>query len=117
MARDTLTVYPIGASNSQYTSDFTKTSMVTANGLQVANTGGNILLVVENAGTSGAQTLTITSVACSHGRTETLSRAVAQGSEQVLGPFPPELWNDGNGNLLIDSATEDNFDFAAIRLP
>ena len=117
MARDALTVNPIGAQNAQYTTDITLTSMVAANGFEVANSGGDVLIVVQNNGTSGAQTLTITSVTCSHGRTSDISRAVGQNDVQVLGPFPPELWNDSSGNLLIDSATEDNFDFAAVRLP
>lgn len=116
MARDTLTVNQIGGANAQYTADITPTDIVAANGLQVAN-NGSVLINVTNNGTSGAQTLTITSVACSHGRTDDISRAVAQGSSQTLGPFPPELWNDSSGNLLIDSATEDNFEFSAIRLP
>ncbi len=117
MARDTLTVNQIGAKNVQYTADITLQSMVTANGFQCANTGGDVLLVVQNNGTSGAQTLVITSVACSHGRTLDISRAVGQDDVQVLGPFEPGLWNDSSGNLLIDSVTEDSFDFAAVRLP
>ena len=117
MARDTLTVNQIGAQNAQYTSDYSFTNIVAANGLQVANGGGDVLIHVYNGGTSGAQTVTVTSVSCSHGRTSDISRAVAQGSYQTFGPFEPELWNDSSSNLLLDSATEDNLGFVAVRLP
>ena len=55
---------------------------------------GKVLLVMDSV---TGDTLTFTSVACSHGRTETLAPVVASGKMAVFGPFNPDIWNQADG--------------------
>ena len=72
------------------------------NGMQAVNTGRSAVLIEGDALTTG--TVTFPSFACSHGRTETLTAALPVSSVKSFGPFPPNLWGDGAGNLQIDFA-------------
>ena len=57
------------------------------------NDGRTVLVVVSGTG----DTLTFAAVTDKYGRTETLATVVAAAKTAVLGPFLPELWNDGEG--------------------
>ena len=115
MARDTLVIQELGKEGAQYDLDIAFTAMVAANDMDVDNVGGNILILVENAGSSGAQTITFISVADEYGRTGDIDLEVAEGAWGIAGPFLPSIWNQSTGKLNIDSAHEDNLNVAAIR--
>ena len=72
------------------------------NGMQAVNTGRSAVLIEGDALTTG--TVTFPSAACSHGRTETLTESLPVSSIKSFGPFPPNLWGDGAGNLQINFA-------------
>jgi len=115
MARDTLVIQELGSEGSQYDLDIAYTAMVAANDMDFDNVGGNILILVKNAGSSGAQTVTFVSVADEYGRTGDIDLEVAQGATGVAGPFLPTIWNQSTGKLNIDSAHEDTLSLAAVR--
>ena len=116
MARDTLTVQEIGGLGSPELEDITWTAGVAANDIEFQN-DGRTLLLMKNAGTSGSQTATVISVASPDGRSQDQAVACGQGETSIAGPFPGQLWNQSTGLVNVDISTEDNFSFAAIRLP
>ncbi len=79
----------------------------TAGGDTCPNDGFTFLLFVN--GDAGSHTITITPAKATvkaQGGLGVVSKAnvvlaVAAGDEALLGPFPPGLFNDGNGNLAI----------------
>ena len=82
--------------------------------LYMPNDGKTLLLIDAVTG----DTWTFTAVECSHGRTETLTAVVAAGKNALLGPFPPELWNNGDGMVTITPTVGNVGDLLlAIRLP
>lgn len=64
------------------------------------NDGKTILWV---DGVTG-DTFNFTATSCSHGRTEALGPVVAVGKEALIGPFPPDLWNDSSGRVKFKPA-------------
>lgn len=113
--RDTIVIQELGNEGSQYDADVAWTPGVAADDLDFDNVGGNILILIRNLGTSGAQTATFISVADPYGRTGDIDVVVAQGAYGAAGPFLPTVWNQSTGKLNIDIATEDAFSFAAVR--
>ena len=114
MARDTLVIQELGNEGAQYDAAIAFTAMDADNDLEVDNTGGNILIIIDNQHVA-AQTATFVSVADGAGRTGDLALEVAAGKTAVVGPFTPTLWNQSDGMLHIDSADETTFNFAAVR--
>lgn len=116
MARDALVVQQMGNEGAQYDQAIAYTEMVAANDLEFAN-DGRTLLLVKNGGTTGAGAATIVSVAAERGRTGDIAISIAQGADGIFGPFPVSAWNQAGAVVHVDSAFEDAFSFAAIRLP
>jgi hypothetical protein len=116
MARDTLPIQTIPSQGTPFDASISFTSIVAANGLQFDNSSGEVVIIIQNAGTSGAQTAVISSVADSYGRLlDNDDVAVAQGAVGVIGAlFPASNYNTA-GMAYLDSVTEDNFNFAAVR--
>lgn len=114
MAYDTLVIQELGAEGAQFDTDIAATPMVAANGVDFDNVGGNILILIVNDG-AAPQTATFKAVADPYGRTQDMDVLVANGKKAVAGPFTPPIWNQSDGKLLVDSATEDSFNFSAIR--
>jgi len=78
------------------------------------NDGKTMLLI---NGVTG-DTFTFNAVNCSHGRTEVLTAVVAAGDMACVGPFPPGLWNNGNGQVRFTPTAWNVGDFLlAVRLP
>lgn len=66
------------------------------------NDGKTVLVVVCTAGASSA--ITFTAVANKWGRTETLVVTPTVSKTSVIGPFPPRLWNNSDGQVEFDPA-------------
>ncbi len=116
MPRDTLTIQEIGGLGSPELENITFTAGVAANDIEFTNDGRTVLLV-KNAGASGAQTADVIAVASPYGRLQDQTVSADQGAESIAGPFPPQLWTQADGMVYVDIATEDAFSFAAVRLP
>lgn len=66
------------------------------------NDGKTVLVVVCTAAASSA--IAFTAVANKWGRTETLSVTPTISKTSVIGPFPPRLWNNADGQVEFDPA-------------
>ena len=64
----------------------------------IPNDGKTVLFIQAVTG----DTWTVTAVACSHGRTETLTNVVAAGKQAMLGPWNPEMFNNASGQVALD---------------
>jgi hypothetical protein len=116
MTRAVLTIQDTGGFASPLKDDVAFTEIVAANDLEFDNTSGDVILLVKNAGTSGAQVATVVSVADpEYGRDGDITITAGQGDVCFCGPFLPELYNQSDGKVHIDSANEDHLGFAAIR--
>lgn len=77
---------------------------------------GKEILLVKNEDTS-EQTVTVQGVACAHGRTGTVSKAVSAGAFAVFPFFSnPEGWLQSDGKIYVDAASA-NVKFCILRLP
>jgi|SRR5262245_6338523 len=76
---------------------------------------GDVNILIQTAAAEGA-TVTIPSMACSHGRTADLGPfVIGAGVTQSYGPYEPALYGDGR-NLFIDvSAMTGTPKIAAVR--
>jgi len=80
----------------------------------IPNDGKTVLFI---DGVTG-DTWTVTAVACSHGRTETLTNVVAAGKKAIIGPWNPEMFNNANGQVVIDPTVGNAGDkLLALRMP
>jgi hypothetical protein len=87
-------------------------------GFAFANDGKTILLCSIATGSASNETVTFTAVNDEDGRTETLAPVIVKGKIAVYGPFPPALWNDGNGMVnaaLTQKQVGDSY--TAIKMP
>lgn len=80
----------------------------TGNGNSFQNPNGDVFALIENTHASAAETFTFTAQNTSfsdakHGTTTAASVAIALAalSKQLVGPFPPAVFNDGNGNVNV----------------
>jgi hypothetical protein len=80
----------------------------TVNGNSVANSNGDVFLLMENAHVSSSETFTVavqksTANIAQYGDIAMTAQAyaVAASSKILAGPFPAETFNDANGNILI----------------
>lgn len=115
MARDTLAPQSIGSRGSAK-EDITFTAFVAANDMQFANTGRELLLV-KNDGTSGAQSVAVLTPTDPWGRTRPATTTIDTGQDDVsiAGPFDPAVFNQSDGNIYIDGATEDSLSLAVVK--
>jgi hypothetical protein len=103
MARTSLAVQSVAKNTS---AQLTEVAADSANGMQFPNDGNTSLVVVNASG--GARTVTVRSVACSHGRTGDDVRVLAAGTRGEFGPYEPAIFNQGATglvNLDFDAAT------------
>ena len=88
------------------------------NGMLFTNDGG-IFLHVKNGG-AGSINVTITSVPCSHGRTEDQIVSIGAGADEFIGPFKKELFNQKSGTdvgkVYVDFDIDTSVTLAAIKL-
>lgn len=102
MARDSITVSNTVLAGVAPTLD----TPVAANNGEVANGGGNVIVVVVNGlgGLAGGATqVTVQQVACTHGRVQNAAAfTVAADTVGVFGPFPPALYEQSDGTVQID---------------
>lgn len=74
------------------------------NGMQVTNTGKQVVLL--NAPAAASVSLTVPSVACGHGRTGDASGSITASQVKAFGPFEdPLIWGDGTGLLYLNFAS------------
>jgi hypothetical protein len=77
------------------------------------NDGKTVLVVVSGTG----DTFTFTARSDKYGRTEALAPIVAGAKTAILGPFLPELWNDGEGYIEFTPTTGNSDDaLLAVRV-
>lgn len=112
MARDSLPIQSTGGRPDPKVDGVSFTAMVAANDLQFVN-NGHVYLIVKNDG-AGTQAATVISVADVNGRTNDIAISLDSGEVDFLGPFPPDLYNQSDGTVHIDSADEDSWNFAAV---
>ena len=104
---------PLSADSADLT--FTPAGASFADGAGFAMSGRE-LLIVRNP-TAGALTATITSVADRRKRTGNITAySIGAGELAVFGPFPPEGWQQSDGQLYIAGSAA-GLEFAVLRLP
>ena len=83
----------------------------------LANSGRTLLLITNTSG--GAAAIKVVSVAESrYGRTYDIDTTVANGATRILGPFPPEGFNQSDGTIQINTDVGGaTCTFAGIELP
>lgn len=88
-----------------------------SDGSQFVMTGEELLLV-KNSHATDPQTVTISSVACSHGRTKDITtESIVAGAIHMFGPFTrKEGWAQSNNMLYVQGSTTDIL-LAVIQLP
>ena len=84
-----------------------------ANGNNFPN-DGHIELVVHN-GDASSKTITVRSVACSHGRTGDVVVVVTAGNRAVLGPFATDIFNQVDGSVNVDWSASTSVKVCALR--
>jgi hypothetical protein len=73
-----------------------------AGGDSFANTGKELLLVEHTNGGGASVNLTVVTQQAVDGEAVADKVvAIAPGTRQLLGPFPPQIYNDGNGRVQI----------------
>lgn len=87
-----------------------------ANGMQMKNTGSQVIVVKTGAGE--AITVTFASQADAFGRTGDITKVVPASTVMFFGPFiPPVNWGDGAAQLFVDfSGSSGNPQIAAITV-
>lgn len=100
MARVTVTPTTLPAVSDADGTVITWTACVVADKEQFALTGNEVLLVY-NSGAS-SHNITVSSIACSHGRTQTTTKAMGAGTFLMFQRFPLEGWQQADGNLYFE---------------
>jgi hypothetical protein len=115
MARDIIAAQIIGSDLTL--ADVVFTPIVAANDLEFTGCNKDSILMVQNSGTSGAQSATVVSVADEYGRTGDKTTTTAQDEEGIYGRFLPNNWhsNLSTFSIYVDSADEDNHGFAMVN--
>jgi hypothetical protein len=82
---------------------------------QFSNDGKTVLRI--KGGTAPTGTVTVSSTPCSHGRSnEDIAQVVSADTDYLMGPFPPEQYNDANGMVQIATSPTTDIELAAIKL-
>lgn len=86
------------------------------NGMQIKNTGSQVVVIKTAAGE--AITVTIAAQPDAYGRTGDIVKAVPASTIEFLGPFiPPVNWGDAAAQLFVDfSGSSGNPQIAAITI-
>jgi hypothetical protein len=94
--------------------DLTASQAAVASTNQFANDGQTLLEVTLGATPCN---LTVTGASCSHGRPLSNVIALSASKTYVLGPFPVNEFNDGNGKVQIAFSAITNILAAALKHP
>lgn len=94
MALETLTAQQVNRSGAQVSMQ----SVTTAGGFEFPNDGHTVLEIANDAGDA---TLTFTIQKKLDGQSATRTVVVAASQRWIIGPFPTELYNDGNGYVQV----------------
>lgn len=101
MARTNLTITDVARSTSGVAQP-TQDTMDVANGNQLAYNDGRVIVEVNNSGAS-TYTFTVQTPGVVDGLAITdLVLSVAAGATRLLGPFPPNVYNQSDGTVAID---------------
>lgn len=79
-----------------------------------ANDGQTLLVITVGA---TASTITLQQATCSHGRTGTQAIVLNTNKTTILGPFPQNEYNDGNGKMNFTFSSVVAVTIAALRHP
>lgn len=77
---------------------------------------GKTYLHVKNGGGSSINVTIASQVACSQGSTHNTVVAVANGAEKMIGPFPPERFNDASGFVQVTYSAVTSVTVGAFQL-
>lgn len=87
-----------------------------AGGDQWANSGKELLVVEHTNGAGSEVTLTVTTVVTIDGEAVADKEiAIPAGTRHLLGPFPPNIYNDGEGNASVACDDETDIEVALIQ--
>jgi len=114
MAVTTLTIQDISRSTAPSSLTY---GSANADGSYFAN-NGNVFLHARNA-SAGAIVVTFTVTGAIGGLTPaniTVTVPLTSG-DKMIGPFPPEVFNDAQGRVLVTYASVTSLTVAAVRLP
>jgi len=111
MAQETLTVQDVGRTGAQLSMQ----NVTASDGFRFQNDGRTIMIVVEQ--NSSDCEFTVTPVLTVDGLTPA-SRAVDVTADQtwVLGPWPPEQYNDSDGYLEVTPESDQTGGVAVVRI-
>jgi len=91
-------------------------TMADAAGDTFANTGAQLLLVEHTNQAGSAVTLTIATTLTIDGEAVNDKQIViAPGEKHLLGPFPPNVYNDANGNVVLSYSSATDIDVTVIQ--
>lgn len=114
MARTALTVIDCPTKWATVPIEVTWTAADNANGNEFDFTGCELLLVRND--NVGAQTVTVSSVADSYGRTGDQTKNIPSGDYYVFGaPFPAMGWEQADQKIYVDAGAADVY-LAVIRI-
>lgn len=111
MARTALTVQEIGIHGGSIDA-ITWTAGDATNDHEFVNDGKTLLLVKDS---TGSQTVTIQSVEDPFGREEDTVITTTAGEQSIAGPFSKALFNQSDGVVHVDLATDTGISLAAVR--
>lgn len=94
----------------------TPTFVAAAAGGDVLTNDGNTVIYVKNGGGSPI-TVTVTTPASILGVAIADPQvSVTNGSEKVIGPFPPEIFNDANGQVALAYSAVTSVTIAVVKV-
>lgn len=118
MADITLTILAVGRSNNGLTPAFTS---VNATDVYFAQNDGRLLLHVKNAnagaGTVTVQTPNTVDSQATLAITDLTATVPANTGDKMIGPFPPTIYNNVNGQIRVTFSLASGMTVAAIWLP
>jgi len=115
MARTTLTPQVTLRSSNGLTPTYSAADQ--ANGQQFQNTGRELLHVKNTNGAT--RTLTVDTPGSVDGQAIANPTFVipATTGDKFIGPFPPAVYNQSDGNVYLDWSADTNVTIAVLRLP
>lgn len=118
MADVTLTILAIGRSNNGLTPAYTS---VNATDVYFAQNDGRLFLHVKNtnagSGTVTVQTPGTVDSQATLAITDLVATVPQTSGDKMIGPFPPDIYNNVSGQLRITFSLATGMSVAAVRLP
>lgn len=107
-------ILPIAAPGKLAQLDLTGGQVAATTPSLFANDGQTLLAITVGA---TASTITLNQVACTHGRVGTQPFILPLNKTTILGPFPQNEYNDGNGKLNFTFSSVVAVSIAAVKHP